>query len=207
MLFFRREERYVLDSASIIDGRVVNLFEKKFLEGKIIIPYLVRIIARKQIGTDAERVLNQLRKITLLEFVEKNVDGVSEEISVLKLASRRKAKVITTSDEYNRHLKSFPDVRIINIKELHSLLTPIFNPNRIISVYIKKRGINSNEGVGYIEGVKIVVMNGAKFLNQRIWARVISMLQSDSGNLVFAEAVADLKEKSINTDNRKNEYN
>ncbi len=30
MLFFRREERYVLDSSSIIDGRVVNLFEKKF---------------------------------------------------------------------------------------------------------------------------------------------------------------------------------
>lgn len=125
--------------------------------------------------------------------MEKNVDGVAEEICVLKTASRRKAKVITISDEYNRHLKSFPDVRIINIKELHSFLIPIFTPNRIISVCIKKHGMNANEGVGYIEGVKIVVDNGAKFINQRIWARVISMFQSESGNLVFAEAVEDLK--------------
>lgn len=62
MLFFRREERYVLDSSSIIDGRVVNLFEKRFLEGKIIIPYLARIIARRQFGPDAERVINHLKK-------------------------------------------------------------------------------------------------------------------------------------------------
>ncbi len=201
MLFFRPPERYILDSSSIIDGRVVNLFEKKFLEGKIIIPYLVRIIARKQMGTDAERIINHLKRITLLEFVEKNVDSLSEETCVLKVAAKRKAKIITISDEYQRHLKSFPDVRIINLRELHSLLVPIFTPNRIITVCIKKRGINPNEGIGYIEGVKIVVNNGAKFINQRIWARVVSMLQAESGSLVFAEAVEDIKEKSASANN------
>lgn len=202
MLFFRREERYILDSSSIIDGRVVNLFHKKFLEGKIIIPYLVRTIARRKIGADADKAINNLRKITSLEFIERNIDGVTEELLVLRIAERRKAKVITTSDEFSRYLKSFPLVRLLNIKELYSILTPIFSPNKIITVRILKRGQNPNEGVGYIEGVKIIVSDGAKFINQVVMAKVDSMLQFESGNLVFASLI-DRSQENLPEENRK----
>ncbi len=184
-MFFKKEERFVLDSSCIIDGRVVNLFEKKFFEGKVIIPYLVKIIARRKIGVDADKMINNLKKVVSIEFVDKNVDGVVEEVCVLKTAERRKAKVITASDGYDYYIKSFPDLRIINIRELYRLLTPIFFPGRVISVRIIKKGLNASEGVGYLEGVKVIVENGARYLNHNVDVEVVSMIQSDTGNLVF----------------------
>ncbi len=189
MLFFRKEERFVLDSSCVIDGRVVNLFEKKFFEGRVIIPYLVKIIARRKIGVEADKMLGNLKRFTAIEFVDKNVDGVVEEVCVLRTAARRRAKVITASDGYGYYLKSFPDLRIINLKELYRMLTPMFFPGRLISVRIIKRGLNANEGIGYIEGVKVVVENAAKYLNRCVDARVVSMIQSDTGNLVFGTVV------------------
>jgi len=189
MLFFRKEERFVLDSSSIIDGRIVNLFEKKFFEGKVIIPYLVRIVVRRKIGVEADKIINNLKKFTSIEFVDKNVDGVVEEECVLKTAERRKAKVIIASDGYEFYIKSFPELRIINIKELYRILTPMFYPGRIVSVRIIKRGLNPNEGVGYIEGVKVIVENGAKYLNRSVDVKVVSMIQSETGNLVFGTTI------------------
>ncbi len=189
MLFFKKEERFVLDSSCIIDGRIVNLFEKKFFEGKVIIPYLVRIVVRRKIGVEADKIINNLKKFASVEFVDKNVDGVVEEECVLKTAERRKAKVITASDGYEFYIKSFPELRIINIKELYRILTPIFYPGRIISVRIIKKGLNSNEGVGYIEGVKVIVENGAKYINRNVDVKVVSMIQSETGNLVFGTAI------------------
>ncbi len=189
MLFFKKEERFVLDSSCIIDGRIVNLFEKKFFEGKVIIPYLVRIIVRRKIGVEADKIINNLKKFVSIEFVDKNVDGVVEEECVLKTAERRKAKVITASDGYEFYIKSFPELRIINIKELYRILTPIFYPGRVISVRIIKKGLNPNEGVGYIEGVKVVVENGAKSINRNVDVKVVSMIQSETGNLVFGTAI------------------
>uniref|UniRef100_A0A7V0Z693 TRAM domain-containing protein n=1 Tax=candidate division WOR-3 bacterium TaxID=2052148 RepID=A0A7V0Z693_UNCW3 len=203
MLFFRKEERFVLDSSCIIDGRIVNLFEKKFFEGKVIIPYLVRIVVRRKIGVEADKIINNLKKFVSVEFVDKNVDGVVEEECVLKTAERRKAKVITASDVYEFYIKSFPDLRIINIKELYRILTPMFYPGRIISVRIIKRGLNPNEGVGYIEGVKVIVENGVKYLNQSVDVKVVSMIQSETGNLVFgtaiepAESLIEIEEQKI----------
>ena len=126
MLLFKKEERFVLDSSCIIDGRIVILFEKKFFEGKVIIPYLVRIIVRRKIGTEAEKIINNLKKFANIEFVDKNVDGVVEEECVLKTAERRKAKVITASDSYEFYIKSFPQLRIIYIKELYRILKTKF---------------------------------------------------------------------------------
>jgi uncharacterized protein YacL len=187
MLLFRHEEKYVLDSSSILDGRVIQLFEKRFFEGRILIPMTVRTIVRRTLGNDAERHLNNLKKTMRVEFVDREIStGLSEELSVLKMAAKRKARVITTSDELCRKSKDFPDIRVIDLRELYRVLTPIFAPQKMISVRILKRGLNPSEGVGYIEGVKIVVEDGAKHINQTIQVRVTSMLSLETGNLVFA---------------------
>ena len=185
MLLFSRENKFVLDSSSIIDGRVVHLFEKKFFEGKIIIPVLVKSIVRKITEGKGDRAVHILKRNARVEFVTDRGDGLVEEICVLKIAMRRKAKVVTASDEVCRLSKFYPRVRIIDIRELYRTLMPIFTPNKLISVRILKRGLHSNEGVGYIEGVKIIIDNGAKFINQTVNARVTTMILTETGNLVF----------------------
>jgi uncharacterized protein YacL len=202
MMFFKKEIQYVLDSSSIIDGRVIHLFERRFFEGKILIPTLVRFIVKKIMGQKGERAINILKRNTRVEFVREKVDGMVEEVCVLKCGRRRHAKVFTVSDEVCRQSKYYPQVQIIDIRDLYRVLTPIFVPNKVISVKLLKRGHNHNEGVGYIEGVKIVVENGARFINQTISARVKTMLSLETGNLVFCtaeEEKSDEKSKQKNT--------
>jgi uncharacterized protein YacL len=140
---------------------------------------------RKVGGNNGEKALLSLEKNAPVEFVIEKGNGLIEEICVLKIAMRKKAKVLTTSDELCRQAKSYPQVRIIDIRDLYRALTPIFVPDRVISVRILKKGLRANEGVGYIEGVKIIVENAAKFVNHVINARVVTMISSDKGSLVF----------------------
>ena len=185
MIFFKRENRFVLDSSSIIDGRVIHLFERKFFEGKIIIPTLVRFIVKKYTGNKGERAISILKRNATVNFVKEKTNRLVEEVCVLKVAQKRHAKLFTVSDEVCRHAKFYPHVSIIDIRDLYRVLTPIFIPDKLISVKILKRGMNHTEGVGYIEGVKIVVENGAKCVNQTVNARVTTMLSFETGNLVF----------------------
>jgi len=185
MSFFRREERYVLDSSSILDGRIIQLLNKRIFEGRIIVPHIVDDIVKKVCGQAGDKVLLSLKKNSPVEIVPDTGNGLLEEVAVLRIASRKKAKVFTASDELCRQAKSFPKVRVIDIRDLYRALTPIFTPDRVITVRILKKGLRANEGVGYIEGVKIIVENAAKCVNQAVNARVLTMISSDKGSLVF----------------------
>lgn len=185
MFLFKRENRYVLDSSSIIDGRVIQLFSRKFLEGKVIIPQLALSIVRQSPGDRGDRAISILRRNAQVEFLVNKWHSLGEEECVLRSAQQKHAKVITTSDEVCRQSKNFAKVTVIDIRDVYRALTPIFKPDMIISVKILKRGLSHNEGVGYIEGVKIVVENGAKYMNQTVIARVTNMLSLETGNLVF----------------------
>jgi uncharacterized protein YacL len=185
MVFFRRENRYVLDSSSILDGRIIQLFNKKFFEGRVIVPQLVQAIVEKVIGPNSGKVLLSLGGNCPVECVTDRGNGLIEEVCVLDIAKRKKAKVFTASDELCRHAKSYPSVMVIDVRDLYRTLTPIFTPNRLITVRILKKGLRANEGIGYIEGVKIVVENAAKYVNQVVNARVLTMISSDKGSLVF----------------------
>jgi uncharacterized protein YacL len=196
MIFFRKESQYVLDSSSIIDGRVIHLFERGFFEGKILIPTLVRFIVKKSMGSKGERSINILKRNASVEFVRERADNMVEEICVLKCARRRHAKVFTVSDELCRQSKYYPQVPIIDLRDLYRVLTPIFTPNKVIAVKILKRGHNHNEGVGYIEGIKVIVENGAKYVNQTVNARVKTMLSLETGNLVFCSVEEKKSEKT-----------
>ena len=185
MALFRRENRYVLDSSSILDGRILQLFNKKIFAGRIIVPELVGAIVRKVGGNNGETNLSSLKKNMPVEFVVEKTHGMIEETCVLRIADKKKAKVFTTSDELCRQAKSYPKVQVIDIRDMYRTLTPIFTPDRVISVRILKKGLRANEGVGYIEGVKIIVENAAKFVNHGVNARVLTMISSDKGSLVF----------------------
>lgn len=185
MFFVKRENRYVLDSSSIIDGRVIQLFSRKFLDGRVFIPELALSIVRQSAGDRGERAISILRRNAHIEFLLNKCQNLAEEECVLRCAHKKHAKVVTTSDELCRQARNFAKVTVIDIRDVYRALTPIFKPDTIISVKILKRGLSHNEGVGYIEGVKIVVENGAKHLNQTVIARVTNMLSLETGNLVF----------------------
>ncbi len=204
MLFFRRENKYVLDSSSILDGRIVQLFSKRFFEGRVIVPQVVLDIVKKASGPIFEKLFQSLGSKVPIEYVLDKGNGLIEEVCVLTIANKKKAKVFTASDELCRHAKSYPAVRVIDIRDLYRTLTPIFIPDRMITVRVLKKGLRANEGVGYIEGVKVVVENAAKYVNHVVNARVQTMITSDKGSLVFCSLEDDSSKRAMHgrTDSR-----
>ena len=56
---------------------------------------------------------------------------------------------------------------------------------------VSKAGKEENQGVGYLEdGTMVVVENGRKLINQTIKVEVTSVLQTNSGRIIFSKKVS-----------------
>ncbi len=189
MLFVKKEDKYVLDSTILMDGRIANLFEKKFLAGRVIIPLEVRESIEKG-GARKKRGLNtieRLQKCSRIMFVKSRSEGLAEAQGVLKLAQKEKAKVLTAADELKRLGPGHPDVTILDIRDIFLSLFPAYTTGDIITLKVLKRGKKQNEGVGYLEGgLKVIVDAGGDAVGRTIEATVDSMLFLPTGNVVFA---------------------
>ena len=61
-------------------------------------------------------------------------------------------------------------------------------PGEVFSLRIAREGKDRGQGVGYLsDGTLIVVNNAQRFIGQQIEVQVISLLQSATGTLVFAD--------------------
>ncbi len=193
MLFVKKEDKYILDSSILMDGRIATLFEKKFLIGKIVIPIEIKESiekggARKQRGINT---IERLQKCTRVMFVKSKTDGFAEAQCVLKLAQRERAKVFTAADEMKRLASSFPDVTILDIREIFMALYPVYNTGDTITLRILKRGKKANEGIGYLEGgLKVIVDSAGDSVGKLTEVIVDSMLFLPTGNVVFAHLVS-----------------
>jgi uncharacterized protein YacL len=120
-------------------------------------------------------------------FVRTKGNGIAEAHCVLKLAQKEKAKVFTAADEVRRLAANYPDVVVLDIRDIFLSLFPTFDTGDIISIRILKRGKKQNEGIGYLEGgLKVIVDTAGEAVGRTIEATVDSMLFLPTGNVVFA---------------------
>lgn len=189
MLFIKKEEKYILDSSALMDARVAILFEKKLLSGKVIIPSEIsenieKGGSRKQRGV---HTIERLKKCCRLLFVKTKGSGLAEAHLVMKLAQKERAKVFTASDELRRLHTSYPDVLIIDMRDIFISLFPVYNSGDILTIKIIKRGKKPNEGVGYLEGgLKVIVDGGGDSVGKLTEVSADSMLFLPTGNVLFA---------------------
>jgi uncharacterized protein YacL len=67
-------------------------------------------------------------------------------------------------------------------------LKPAILPGEVFSLRIAREGKDKGQGIGYLsDGTMVVVNNAQKFVGQQIEVQVISLLQSTTGTLVFAD--------------------
>ena len=58
----------------------------------------------------------------------------------------------------------------------------------MFELFVSKTGKEENQGVGYLEdGTMVVVENGEHLINQLVPVVVTSVLQTNSGRIVFAK--------------------
>ncbi len=195
-----REEEIIVDTSSIIDGRILDIVKTAFIEARFIVPRFVlnemHALAdstdhmKRQKGKRAIEILHELKKQQSIE-----VEVVDEEVvvvktvdeKIIKLAEKYNAKILTTDYNLNR-LAQLQGVKVLNINDLANALKPSLIAGSKISLKLIKEGKERNQAVGYLEdGTMVVVEGGKNLIGKTVEVEVSSVLQNPSGRIIFTK--------------------
>ena len=191
----------VLDTSTIIDGRIADLIEARLIEGVIIVPRFV-LLELQQIadsnddikrsrGRRGFEMLNRLQNNTKLQVrihdgdfpEEKGVDA-----KLVRLARNLNAKLFT-NDHNLAKVAGIQNVNCVNLHEIAQFMKVALIPGEIVSVKIVREGRDKGQGIAYLpDGTMIIVNHGLTRLGQHVDAEVQSTLQTGAGVIIFAEA-------------------
>lgn len=197
----QKDTLMILDTSVIIDGRVFDICQTHFLEGRFLIPRFV-LKELQQVADSADalkrnrgrrglEILNKLKKssgvsIKIHDEDFPEISAVDEKL--VKLGKLLGVKILTTDFNLNK-VAELQGVTILNINDLANALRPVVLPGETIEVRPVKEGKEPNQAVGYLDdGTMIVVDNGRKLIGQTLQVSVTSVLQTSAGRMIFAKA-------------------
>jgi uncharacterized protein YacL len=198
----RGSEMKVLDSSAIIDGRVVDIAETKFLTGPIIVPrFILQELQRLADSPDGLKRARGRRGLDMLARLQENpeLSGVVKVIDkdipeiddvdgkVVRLARELGAKVLTTDFNLNK-IAAVEGVSCLNVNDLTTALKPVVLPGETMILFVMKEGKERDQGVGYLDdGTMVVIEDGKRHIGKRVELQVSSILQTSAGRMIFGK--------------------
>ncbi len=194
-------ERYILvDTSSIIDGRIADISQTGFVDGVLLIPRFVlnelQHIAdsadalRRNRGRRGLEMLNRMQKEALVpvQITDIDAEGVAEvDSKLIKIARQHRYPIITNDYNLNR-VAELQGVKVLNINELANAIKPVVLPGETMDVHVVQEGKELGQGVGYLDdGTMVVVENGRNHLGQDLEVIVTRVLQTTQGRMIFAQ--------------------
>jgi uncharacterized protein YacL len=194
------EDAKILDTSTIIDGRIADICETGFVEGTFIIPqfvlYEIQHIADHQDPvkrTRGRRGLDILHRMQKQAYVKVKI--VDYEFPKLKdvdtkliaLAKKLDGKIVTNDYNLNK-VAELQGVEVLNMNQLATALKPAMLPGEQMNIKILKEGKEYGQGIGYLDdGTMVVVDDARKLLGRTVDIVVTSVLQTTSGRMIFAK--------------------
>jgi uncharacterized protein YacL len=189
----------VVDTSSIVDGRIVEIVECGFLEGTLIVPrFVVRELQtisdsvdplKRTRGRRGFDVLSRLQELASVEISERDFDDMAPgnvDARLVRLAQELKAKLITNDYNLNR-VAHVEGVEALNVNELADAVKPVVLPGEELHVAVIREGKETHQGVGYLDdGTMIVVEQGRRLIGEETDVVVTSVLQTVAGRMIFA---------------------
>lgn len=197
---FGKQRKIILDSCALIDGRIVEIVNSKFIATELVIPqFILNELQLLADGNDSHKrerarfgldIAHQLQDTPAAGVViERSVfpEAAAIDDKLVLLAKKLKAQLFTT--DYNlSKVAAVEGVGVLNVNELAQSLRPITLPGETLSIKIIQRGNNRDQGVGYLEdGTMIVVDGGVRYLNKVVPVTVTRMHQTIAGKMVFGQ--------------------
>lgn len=190
----------VLDTSVIIDGRVTDLIETGFLEGRLLVPRFV--LAELQAIADSEETLKRNRGRRGLDVVTQLRERATRSVEIydvdypeladvdaklLRLA-RDVGGIVVTNDYNLSRVASIQGVAVLNINELANALKPVVLPGERLDVHVLREGKESGQGVAYLDdGTMVVVDGGRPLIGANAEVVVTSVLQTPAGRMIFTK--------------------
>ncbi|MBY0503670.1 MAG: TRAM domain-containing protein [Bryobacteraceae bacterium] len=188
----------ILDTSVIIDGRVADIVETRFLDGVLVIPqFVLRELQQVADSADSLKRNRGRRGLDILQKIQKNPDlqvriveddfpNVREvDLKLIELAKLYSCTIVTNDFNLNK-VAQLHGVDVLNINELANALKPVVLPGETMRVFILKEGKEYNQGVAYLDdGTMVVVDNARKQISKTIDITVTSVLQTTAGKMIF----------------------
>ncbi|MFO0844805.1 MAG: TRAM domain-containing protein [Gemmataceae bacterium] len=191
----------LLDTSVIIDGRIADICDTRFIDTRLIVPRFV--LQELQSVADSSdklkrnrgrRGLDMLKRMQNNNKVElvlhdanlpelRDIHKVDERL--VMLAKAVGARVVTNDYNLNK-IAQLQGVDVINLNELANAMKSVALPGEMMHVRVVKAGDQVGQGVGYLEdGTMVVVEQGRSSIGQEVTITVTSVLQTPAGRMIF----------------------
>ena len=202
------EQRYVVDTSVILDGRLTQIAETGFITGSLVVSRFVldelqaKSDSPKAIERDKGRrgldLLDELRKHMTVKVEQRPYAEIKTVDSKLVRLAQDLECPLLTNDFNLQKVAILQNVRVLNINALAKALKPVFLPGDDMDLHIAKPGKESRQGVGFLEdGTMVVVENGRSQVGKSIRCQVTSVVQTSSGRLIFCRFDAPVKKSPV----------
>ncbi|MBI1910528.1 MAG: TRAM domain-containing protein [Deltaproteobacteria bacterium] len=196
----------IIDTSVIIDGRVAEVCETGFLDGKLIVPQFVlqelQYIAdssdaiKRARGKRGLDVLKQIQANKKMEVIisEKDFPGIKEvDSKLVALAKETDGKIFTNDANLNK-VAELHGVHVLNINKLATAMKPVVLPGEVMHILVLKEGKEHGQGIGYLEdGTMVVIDNAREHLGKTVDVSITSVLQTTGGRMIFSKVKEELK--------------
>ncbi|WP_129628011.1 PIN/TRAM domain-containing protein [Candidatus Oscillochloris fontis] len=194
--------RYILDTSTIIDGRIAAVVQTGFLDGTLIVPGFVlaelQQLAdsndelRRSKGRRGLELLNTMQKQSPLpiEVINVEVAGTNKvDDKLVAMARQYNCPVITNDFNLNR-VASLQGVKVLSLNQLSEAVRPPVVQDQRLHVLIRNEGNARQQGVGYLDdGTPVIVEDARHLIGKTIEVSVIRLHQTQTGRLVFAQLI------------------
>ncbi len=194
------ENLLLLDTSVIIDGRIADLIEARFIEGLVVVPRFV-LLELQQIADSQDEIkrargrrgfemLNRLQNNPKIEVRIHDGDFPEEtgvDAKLVRLARNLNAKLLT--NDFNlAKVASLQKISCMNLHEVGVLMKTALIAGESLQLKIVREGRDKGQGIGYLpDGTMVIINNGQAYVGQTVAVQVVSTVQTGAGVLVFAE--------------------
>lgn len=193
---------FLLDTSSIIDGRIADVVETKIIDSTLIVPNFIlaelQEIAdssdkmRRNRGRRGLDVLSRLRanpqiEVKLFEVDLTELKGLSVDQKLVAVAKQLGGRVVTNDFNLNK-VASVQGVDVINLNDVANSLKPRYLPGEHLNLKIIKGGEGPGQGIGYLDdGTMVVCEQAYAMIGKETQVVVTSVLQNSQGRMIFGK--------------------
>jgi uncharacterized protein YacL len=195
----QQPHRYILDTSTIIDGRIAMVSQTGFLDGELLVPKFVlnelQMLAdsadeqRRSRGRRGLEILNTMQQEgnMSVEVIDVEVNGVQQVDDKLVVLARQYHSPIITNDYNLGRVAGLQGVKVLNLNQLADAVRPPVLPGQDIHITIRDVGREREQGISFLDdGTMIVVEDARKLVGQTVSATVTRVYQTQTGRIVFA---------------------
>lgn len=191
---------YLVDTSVLIDGRIADICETKFVAGTLVVPrFILRELQSVADSADGAKRARGRRGLDILARLQENPDipvrlfdkdfpEIKDvDSKLVALGKDLGARVLTTDFNLNK-VAALQGITVLNVNDLANALKPIVLPGEPMTLFVLKEGKEREQGVAYLDdGTMVVVEDGRRAIGQKVKATVSSILQTSAGRLIFAK--------------------